>query len=423
MRQRTLEIRFLGGCGEVGRAAIAVKSRKAQILLDYGVIFDHEPGFPMHMPPREVDAIILTHAHLDHSGAIPIFHIQNSKPVFGTAPTFDLTHLLIRDFLKISGYYLPFEYIDLRSMIKSSISLDYKEETELEDFKFKLLDSGHIPGSCQVLLEADGKRLLYTGDYNTIKTRLLKSADTNYGEVDAVIMESTYANEDHAPREALEKEFVSKVKEIIENGGTVLVPAFSVARAQEIACILTAYNFKHTMYMDGMALKVNRIFMNHSSFLRSPMLLREALHRVRWVKGGKDRRAALKSSCVIISPAGMLKGGPAAFYIQTIAKKKNNAIFLVGYQVEGTPGRELYEHHKCVIDGRVRKVKAVVDRFDFSSHCGATELRRTVEKLKGNPKIYVIHGEKANCKLLAKWIKKEVGFEAVAPKTGDTFTL
>ena len=131
----------------------------------------------------------------------------------------------------------------------------------------------------------------------------------------------------------------------------------------------------------------------------------------------------MKSSCVIISPAGMLKGGPAAFYIQTIAKKKNNAIFLVGYQVEGTPGRELYEHHKCVIDGRVRKVKAVVDRFDFSSHCGATELRRTVEKLKGNPKIYVIHGEKANCKLLAKWIKKEVGFEAVAPKTGDTFTL
>jgi putative mRNA 3-end processing factor len=119
----------------------------------------------------------------------------------------------------------------------------------------------------------------------------------------------------------------------------------------------------------------------------------------------------------------MLKGGPVAFYIQTVAKRKNDAVFLVGYQIEGTPGRELYEHRKCVIDGKLRKVKATVDRFDFSSHSGARELHEMVKGLKGNPKVYVDHGEDKNCKLLAEWVKKEAGLETVAPETGDTFTV
>jgi putative mRNA 3-end processing factor len=414
-----LKIGFLGSAMEVGRAAIAVKSEKAQILLDYGVMLNHIPGFPMHIPPRDLDAVVMTHSHLDHSGAVPVFHIKNGKPVYGTRVTFDLANLLIRDFIKLSGYYLPFEYIELRSMLRHCVSLGYREEVEVGDMRFQLLESGHIPGGAQVLVESRGKRVLYTSDYNAVDTRLLKGADRDYGDLDAVVIESTYADEDHTERVTLEKRFVEGVTGVVEAGGTVLVPAFSVGRAQEIACILAAYHFEYSVTIDGMAREASRILMNHSGFLGDPRLFMNAMHRADWIEGWRDRRRVSKSPGVIISPAGMLKGGPAAFYIQTVGKKSNNAVFLVGYQIPGTPGRELMDKGVCIIDGKVRKVKAKVGFFDFSSHSGARELKETVKGLEGNPKVYVVHGAEGNCPMFAKWIKEEVGLEAKAPKPGD----
>ncbi len=119
----------------------------------------------------------------------------------------------------------------------------------------------------------------------------------------------------------------------------------------------------------------------------------------------------------------MLKGGPAAFYIQKVGKKRRNAVFLVGYQIPGTPGRELLDEGKCVIDGKMRKIKAEVKRFDFSSHSGARELKETVKEIEGNPTVYVVHGAEGNCERFAEWVKKEVGLQAVAPKAGDVFAV
>ncbi len=418
-----LEIRFLGGTREVGRSAIAVKTEKTQILLDYGVLMNHEPGFPMHIPPKDVDAIILTHSHLDHSGAIPVFHIRRDIPVYGNQLTFELTHLLIRDFIKLSRYYLPYEYLELRSMMRKCIHVDYRKEEKIGDIRFQLLDAGHIPGSAQILVEAEGKRILYTGDYNTVETRLLHKADTDYGELDAVIIESTYANEDHPERTQLEKELIENTREVVENGGTVLIPAFSVGRSQEIACVLAAYHFEYPITIDGMAREANRIIMQNTEFLRDPELFMRAVHQAMWVESWRDRREALSKPGVIISPAGMLKGGPSVFYIQKLGKKSYNAIFLVSYQIPGTPGRELLEKRQCLINGKVRKVKATVKRFDFSSHCGAKELQETIKRLKGAPKVFVIHGAEGNCEHFAKWIEEEVGLEAVAPKPGDTYMV
>jgi putative mRNA 3-end processing factor len=163
--------------------------------------------------------------------------------------------------------------------------------------------------------------------------------------------------------------------------------------------------------------------MNHARYLRDPKLFMDAIHSVNWVEGWRDRRKATKTPCVIISPAGMLKGGPAAFYVSKIGKKTQNAIFLVSYQIPGTPGRELLEKGVCVIDGKLRKVKATVRHFDFSSHCGAKELREAIRKINGKAKIFVIHGAEGNCELLARWAEKEMGMEAVAPKPGDTFEV
>jgi len=418
-----LKIRFLGGCEEVGRSAIAVECQDRSILLDYGVMMDHEVGFPVHISPKEVDAIFLSHAHLDHTGSTPIFYIRGKIPVYGVEPTFEQTELLVKDFIHLTGYYLPFEYLDLQSMMEHCIDLPLGKETAVGKAKVSLINAGHIPGSTQVLIENEGKRLLYTGDFNTCQTQLLKSADQSYGDLDAVIIESTYAEEDHPDRRKMEQEFIERASEVIENRGTVLVPAFGVGRSQEILCVLEAYHFEHPIFVDGMALKTNRILAEHPNSLRDPDLFSRAIRRAEWIDRWQDRRRAAKTPSVIVSPAGMLKGGAAIFYMESIANDDRNAIFLVSYQIPGTPGRLLQEKGQFMLHGKMKKVNASVKKFDFSSHCGRNELRGVLSKIDRKAKILVVHGAEGNCSKLAAWASKEVGLDAEAPRTGQTVEI
>ena len=418
-----LQIGFLGGAREVGRIAITVKTEKAQVLLDYGAMLNHEPGFPMHVSPKDIDAIILSHSHLDHSGAIPIFYIEGKKPLYTNRVTIELNQLLISDFIHLSSYYLPFEYLELKTMTSNSRHLDFNTEQKVGDMVFQFKNAGHIPGSTQTLIEGEGKRILFTGDFNITDTRLLEGAKMNYGDLDAVIMESTYATDEHSERKQLEKDFVDECTDVVERGGTVLVPAFGVGRSQELACVLAAHHFEYPVTLDGMAREVSRVIMNYPQFLRDSRMFADAMHSTEWVEGWRDRRRAAKTPGVIISPAGMLKGGPAMFYISKIGKKSNDAVFLVSYQIPGTPGKELLEKGICNIDGKMRKVKARVKHFDFSSHCGAAELKEAARRLGGKPKILVVHGAERNCEYFAGWARDELGLEAVAPKTGDVLKI
>ncbi|MCW4025511.1 MAG: MBL fold metallo-hydrolase [Candidatus Bathyarchaeota archaeon] len=418
-----LQIGFLGGAREVGRIGITVKSAKTQVVLDYGVMLDNQPGFPMHVPPKDVDAVVLTHSHLDHSGALPIFYINDKKPLISNKLNLDLSQLLIQDFIHLSSYYLPFEYLELKTMMHNLRNVEFNGETTVGDMKITLFNAGHTPGSVQVLVEAEGKRILYTGDFNIEETKLLPGASMNYGDLDAVIIESTYADSDHTPRPELEKSFFEAVTETVERGGTVLIPSFGVGRSQEIACVLASNHFEYPIILDGMAREASRVIMNNKEYLKDPKMFMNAMHSVDWVEGWRDRRRALKSPCAIVSTAGMLKGGPAAFYLSKLGKKASNAVFLVSYQIPGTPGRELMEKGICTIDGKVRKIKARYQHFDFSSHCGASMLKEGLKRLGGNPKVFVVHGAEGNCELFANWARTELGLDAVAPRTGDTFEI
>jgi len=418
-----LQIGFLGGAREVGRMAITVKSAKSKVVMDYGVMLDHEPGFPMHVPPKDVNAVILTHSHLDHSGAIPMFYINDKKPLYTNSLNLELTQVLVQDFIHLSGYYLPFEYLELDAMMHNNRHLNFGVEEAIGDMKLKLFDAGHTPGSAQVLIEADGKKILFTGDYNMEDSKLLKGATMNYEDLDAVITESTYASEDHTPRPELEKSFVEAATEVVERGGTVLVPAFGVGRAQEIACVLAANHFEYPVVLDGMAREASRIIMDHKEFLRDPKLFVNAIHSLDWVDGWRDRRRAAKDPGLVISPAGMLKGGPSQFYLSKIAKKASNSIFLVSYQIPGTPGKQLMEKGVTTIDGKVSKVKAQYRHFDFSSHCGASQLKEGLRRLGSKPKVFCVHGAEGNCEFLANWAKTELGLDAVAPRTGETYDI
>jgi putative mRNA 3-end processing factor len=402
---------------------IHVKTAKTQAVIDYGVMLDHEPGFPMHVPPKDLDAVILTHSHLDHSGAIPIFYINDKKPLYTNQLNLELTQVLIQDFIHLSSYYLPFEYLELKSMMKNSHHLDFGQQEQVGDMNISLYNAGHTPGSAQVQIEGDGKKILYTGDFNLEDSRLLKGATMDYKDLDAIVIESTYANADHTPRPELEKEFVDTATEYVERGGTVLIPAFGVGRAQEIASVLNANHFEYPIVFDGMAREASRIILNYKEFLRDPKQFAATMNSVEWVEGWRDRRRALRTPSVVISPAGMLKGGPSQFYLSKVGKKANNAIFLVSYQIPGTPGRQLMEKGVTTIDGKVRKIKAHFQHFDFSSHCGATMLKESLKRLGGKPKVFVVHGAEGNCELLADWAKTELGLDAVAPRTGETFEV
>ena len=367
---------------------------------------------------------MLTHAHLDHVGSAPIFYIHGGVPLYGVQPTFTLTSLIIKDFLKLSGYYAPYEFMDLQTMLKHQRELQYHQSIDVGDASLTLVNAGHIPGSAQALITSEGKRLLYTGDFNRQPTRLVDGADPgNYKDLDGIIIEGTYATEDHPMRDGLEKEFVEKVTEVVEGGGTVLVPAFGVGRSQELLSVLSAYHFEHPVFVDGMALDAMEMLLKYPSSLRDSSVFERASKMAHWVDGWNDRRRAAKTAGVIISPAGMLKGGASVFYMENVAAKKQNAVFMVSFQVPGSPGRILLERKKFVIHGKARPVDARVERFDFSSHGGRRELELTLSDLDKKTKVFIVHGAEGNCKKLADWASKEQGLDAKAPKTGDVIEI
>ncbi len=418
-----MEVRVLGSAREVGRSAILLKGSSANILLDFGVLMQREIGFPAHVQPKDIDAIILSHAHLDHSGAIPLFYLSDGPKVYATDLTLELSRLLVEDLLRVSGFFLPFEYLDLMEMARKTVTQKPKDRVKIAEFEATFHDAGHIPGSTSLLLEGEGRRILYTGDINDEDTQLLKGADYDIGELDLLITESTYAIEDHPPRAEVEKEFVEYAKEVIERGGTLFVPAFSVGRAQEIACVLSAHNFNYPIFMDGMALKTNEILFRYPEYLRDPKAFRKAINNLEVVTTWKERKSIVKTPSVIISPAGMLVGGAAIFYNQQVAQREKNAIAIVAYQVQGTPGRTLLEKGLALVNGKPTKVKAEVRRFDFSSHSGRSGLMKIMGKVKGDPKVLMVHGEEEACVSYAKTVGERFGFQAYAPRSGESYQI
>ncbi len=420
-----MKVSVLGAAKEVGRSAFLVNSENTGILMDYGVLLKREPIFPMHVKPKDVDAVVITHAHLDHSGFVPSLFLSDSAAiqVIATLPTFELTQLLVEDMIKISGFYLPFEYIDISTMMKHSRNLQYKETYKVNDMSITLHESGHVLGGASIIVENQGKRLFYTGDINTRGSKLLRPADLDFDEIDLMIIESTYSQTEQTPREQAEKELLEFAYEVLERNGTLFIPAFSVERAQEIACVLKSYNFRYKVVMDGMAVKANQIMLKHPSFLKDAEVFKRAINEAEWITGWNRRKNVIKERCVIISPAGMLVGGSAVFYLQEIAKSERNGVAMVSYQGEGTPGRTLLDRKVVSFDGRERKCLADVKRFEFSGHNSRSELFEILEHVRGNPKVLTIHGDGPSCTKFAEEIRVKFGFESKAPNAGEVVEI
>jgi putative mRNA 3-end processing factor len=413
----------MGGTHQVGGNAVQVVSDQTNLLLEYGVKPGTPPEFPGHIRARDVDAIVVGHAHLDHSGGVPLFYLSEKKPYFATRTTSELMKILIKDMIKLNSYYLPFEYLELENMQKYRKDIVYGQKVKVKDTEFRFLDAGHIPGSAMVDIEVGGKKILYTSDFNTIQTRICRGAKVPRKKYDAVVIESTYAMHEHPERKQLEKDFVKDIKTTVNDGGKVLVPAFAVGRSHEMLSVLYAHKFDGYMLLDGMARAVNQVMLDIPESVKTPKTYSNAVSKVHMIRGWRDRRQAVKKADVVVAPSGMLQGGTVMFYMEKLALNPNNSIFIVSFQVPGTNGAKLLETGMFPIKDHETKVNAKVKHYDFSSHSGRTPLQQFLRGLKGKPDVYVIHGEVESCDFLAEWVRDELDLNGVAPNQEEEFTV
>tara|TARA_B100001123_G_C15301478_1_gene1021200 strand:+ start:516 stop:1784 length:1269 start_codon:yes stop_codon:yes gene_type:complete len=422
-----VDIRVLGAAGEVGRSAFQVNCEGVNFLLDYGVMFGKPrgspPTYPLHVKPRDIDSVIITHAHLDHSGCVPSLFVSGNCNVYATAPTFDLSKLLIQDMIKIEKNSHSFASPEIENMMQRAKNIEFKEKIRRGNTTFELRSSGHVLGGSTVLLESEKKRLFYTGDINLRGSRLLPPADLDIGEIDLLITESTYSQENQMPRKESEKGLIEFANEVMDRKGTLFIPSFSVERSQEVASVLISSGFKHRIIMDGMALKVNEILLKYPEYLKDSKIFKDVLDRVVAINDHNERKNALKEPCVVISPAGMLVGGNAVFYLQKLAFDDRNGIAMVSYQGEGTPGRKLLETGKVETRGKELSVAAEVKQFQFSGHADRDSLFEMIKNMKGNPKILTVHGDDESCTRFAEEIHEKFGFDAHAPKLDEKISI
>ncbi len=421
-----MDVKILGAANEVGRSGFLVNCNGTKLLLDYGVMFGRRgtpPQYPIHVKPKDLDAIIITHAHLDHSGNVPSLFVSGNTDVYATPPTMDLSKMLIEDMLKIEKNAHPFGLPEVNNMMKNSKEIGFKQKVTKGNATFEFRESGHVIGGSTVLVESEKKRLFYTGDIKTNGSRMLREMDLDIGAIDLLITESTYAKTQQIPRKESEAQLIEFANEVMDRKGILFIPSFSVERSQEMACILRSANFKHKIIMDGMALKVNEIMFRHPEYLRDPKIFSEAIKSSTAIREHAERKRAMGEPCVVISPAGMLVGGNAVYYLQQLAFDSKNGIALVSYQGEGTPGKKLLDTGKVSTRGKDLNVTAEVKQFQFSGHADKAELFDMIKKIKGNPKVLTVHGDSESCDMFAQEIHEKFGFETYAPAVNDEITV
>jgi putative mRNA 3-end processing factor len=410
-------IQFLGGADEIGRSAMVLDTGSSKMLFEYGLLPTDPPQPPMPAP-NDVDALFLTHCHLDHSGMVPAIVTRSDCTLYCTPLTLDLSDLLARDSLKIAkenGYHLPFSKDALRRMYSCADEITFKDVIDCADLEVSVHDAGHIPGA--VMYEVnDHDTMLFTGDFNTIETNLVLGARPV--KCDTLIMESTYSGREHLERYKVEAQFIDRIHDVVDNGGKVIAPSFAVSRTQEI--IMTLMQEKLSVWLDGMGKEVNRIYLEYPEYVRSSKRLKRAIRKTRTVGGGWKRERVLQEADVVVTTSGMLNGGPVLNYISSIKNDPSSAIFLTGYQVEGTNGRMLAEQGMIDFNGIKEKMECIVEQFDFSAHAGHSELVGFARAC-GPKKLILMHGKADDRMAIANALKGEM--DVVLSKPGEKIDI
>ncbi len=366
----------------------------------------------------DLGRVVLSHAHLDHSGYLPYLYKQGCPaPAFMTKPTRDLIQVLLADYLRINQSTSPYDEKDLVHSLKKTSMVEYEKPMD----GVRLTNAGHILGSAVTQLEADGKTILYSGDINDRETRLLDAAHTGYA-ADALIIESTYgAPEDRHPSlKDASNQLVQSIQKTLDRGGKVLIPTFAIGRGQELLFLLENYMRSGLMqetpiYLDGMVSKVLRIYRHNALFLK-----KEVQHRILSSEDDpfksvhyrtpqtKDRSDVLQQEkAIILATSGMLNGGPVLTYLKHLGPDERNTLIFTGYQGAGTRGRQLLEGaRELQLDDELIPINMQVQEAKFSGHADFQGLTEFAKSVKGLKDIFIVHGEKAKSESLGKALGK-----------------
>ena len=422
-----MKLIFHGGAYEVGKSCVELVSSKGSFLLDAGLKLTHKgtvyPEVPKNI--KYVKGVFISHAHLDHTGALPLFENNGLNcPIFSTATTKDIARILLRDSFKvgrITHQHLGYSKRDIKDILELTRRIKVHEIGTYEGIDYEYFQNGHIPGSVSILLNVDGKSILYTGDIKNTDTKLMSAADTNYPDIDVLICESTYGNREHPSRESTEKEFVEEVKRTLKGGGSVIIPSFAVGRAQEILMVIANKRLNVPIFLDGMAVRVTQSILNNPASVRNSVELQNAFDSVTKVTSQNTRFSAIRKQAVYITTSGMLDGGPALFYIKNLGHNPKNSILLTGYQAEESNGRSLLDTGEIKIDDHKFKVNSKVTHFDFSAHAGQADIKRLVRKV--NPsKLIFMHGDASALNNLKEWAQA-LEYDVEIPKLGDIINI
>jgi uncharacterized protein len=449
----------LGGVKQVGRSCFIVVTSESKIMLDCGINPGENNSIDAY--PRidwfdfkldELDAIIISHAHIDHQGFLPtLFKYGYDGPVYCTEPTLPLMNLLQLDSVKISqnnGVYCPYEIRDINEIIKHCITLPYGKPTDISpDITITLNNAGHIMGSATVHLNISGAHnILYSGDYKYAKTQLLDSAVSNYPRVETLITESTYgASSDLMPdQRVVYNSFTENINKTLTTGGKVLIPVPAVGRAQEIMLVLDKEMkegrlIEAPIYIEGMISEASAIHMSYAHYLGQDVRrsVSQGINPFQSeyftvVNGWGKRDEVLKdpNPAIIMATSGMLEGGPSVEYFKEIATQENNKIIFVSYQINGTLGRRVLDGNTNEIsmmekNGKVKVIplKCKTQKIDgFSGHSDFNQILSFVSRIKPK-RVLVNHGERTKSENTASTIYNKLGIRSSVPDIREILKL
>ncbi|MDD3032448.1 MAG: MBL fold metallo-hydrolase [Candidatus Pacebacteria bacterium] len=431
-----MNISFLGACGEVTGSCTLVEASGIKFLVDCGMfqgLNSYEKNLEnFSFNPKEIDFVFLTHAHLDHSGRLPILYKEGFRgKVFSTKPTKDLAEIILKDSARIfeKDFKTPlFDFNDISNIMNSFETFDYYKKNQAGNIFFRALDAGHILGSSIFEFFIEGKKIVFSGDLGNDNAPIVRDTDL-IDSADVVVVESTYGGKVHADRKEGVAELAKNIEEVIQKKSVLLIPSFSIERTQELLFEINnlieskKVPFINVFLDSPLAIKATSIYRKYEDFFdkESITLINSGddIFDFDGFKEAKDTKKVLDSSSpkIIMAGSGMCSGGRIPFYIKIYGKNKDNIILLNSYQAEGTMGRRIEAHEDIFINNKKVQIKAKVEKIlSFSSHADSIKLKNWVSK--ANPsQVFINHGEKEESLALKRELNiKKVTLPVLAEK-------
>ncbi len=448
----------LGASRQVGRTCFLLQTPESRILIDCGI----DPGedgtetYPYLDAPefniQEIDAVVVTHSHLDHSGLIPyLFKFGYEGPVYCTYPTRDVMALLQLDMIKIQrneGKEPLYTSEEVRKMVLHTICLDYDTVADITpDIRLTFYNAGHILGSSIVHFNIGNglHNFAYTGDLKYGRTNVLEPGSTQFPRLETLMIESTYGGKDNVMAEAQADEYmVQVVKETFERGGKVLMPVLGSGRAQEVMVIVERLMRegkipKAPVYADGMLWDITAIHTAYPEYLNRN-LRQQIFHKeknpfmsdiFKKIGSNKERKQVIteEGPCLILATSGMLTGGPSVEYLKGLAEGKKHSLIFSCYQPPGSLGHRIRGGEKEIMfreEGKqqVLEVKMAIHKVEITNHSDRRQLMNYVKRCNPSPrKVIVVHGESSRCLDLASSIHRQFRIETIAPKNLESIRI